>query len=256
MRMGIRVWMAVAICSATISPALAGVADSPVSQPKPVMERVAIPAPYLSSLAPTNNAGTPGLVMGTLDGLCETETMLTSALPSAPRGKWLDLGTLGGASSVATSVNADGQVAGHAEVANGDVHAFRWDPSSRAMLDLGTLGGKWSYAQGINDRGDVVGYSEMANGDVHAFVWLADQRSMRDLGSLGGSHSRGDEYQQRRSRCRFLTDGGPSRPRVCMGRGDEPNDRPGYVGWLMQLCLSTSATKGWWSGTRRRRMER
>ena len=190
MRMSIRVWLAVAVCIATISPVLAGVADSPVSQPKPVMERVAIPAPYLSSLTSPNHAGAPGLALGALGGLRETETMLNSALSNAPRGKWLDLGTLGGACSVATSVNADGQVAGHAEVAKGDVHAFRWDQSSRAMLDLGTLGGKSSYAQGINDRGDVVGYSETSNGEVHAFVWLADQRSMRDLGSLGGSHSR------------------------------------------------------------------
>ena len=54
-------------------------------------------------------------------------------------GAMVDLGTLGGASSVATSVNAAGQVVGHSQTAAGATHAFRWDPDSRAMRDLGTL---------------------------------------------------------------------------------------------------------------------
>ncbi len=106
------------------------------------------------------------------------------------RGRLIGLGTLGGDLSVATGVNAHGQVVGHAQTAAGQTHAFQWDPRTRAMHDLGTLGGAFSYAQGVNDRGDVVGFSATRSGDVHAFLWSAANQVMYDLGTLGGKHSR------------------------------------------------------------------
>ena len=96
------------------------------------------------------------------DVLSQSGTARYRLRRATARGGMIDLGTLGGTFSAATSVNAEGQVAGHAETASGETHAFRWDPVNRSMRDLGTLGGKSSYAQGINDRGDVVGYSENA----------------------------------------------------------------------------------------------
>jgi probable HAF family extracellular repeat protein len=55
----------------------------------------------------------------------------------------VDLGTLGGSSSRATSVNNLGHVVGYAYLAgNTAYHAFRW--ASGTMTDLGTLGGTLS----------------------------------------------------------------------------------------------------------------
>ena len=80
---------------------------------------------------------------GTPHGLVQTDRqdlMLGIALHSSVE-TLIDLGTLGGDLSVATSINAHGQVVGHAQTATGELHAFRWDPDTRAMRDLGTLGG-------------------------------------------------------------------------------------------------------------------
>src|SRR6266516_407535 len=104
----------------------------------------------------------------------------------------LDLGTLGGNTSVAAALNAAGHVAGGSTTATGEEHAFFWDGTT--MRDLGTLGGNSSEAFALNDAGQVAGESRPAPGActvaglcVHAFFW--DGTTMRDLGTLGGSLS-------------------------------------------------------------------
>lgn len=113
-------------------------------------------------------------------------------------GRMLDLGTLGGATSVVgdvlapgallqanvadLAVNDRGDVVGTSETASGDLHAFLWRDGR--MLDLGTLGGPTSRATAVNDRGQVAGYSETADGVTHAFLWEGGR--MTDLGSLLG----------------------------------------------------------------------
>jgi probable HAF family extracellular repeat protein len=96
-------------------------------------------------------------------------------------GTLTDLGTLGGSSSNAYSLNDSGQVAGTSAV-SGDFpsHAFLY--SGGRMTDLGTLGGRSSIAFSVNNAGQVVGESTLP-GDkaVHAFLYSNGR--MADLGT-------------------------------------------------------------------------
>src|SRR5262245_23728432 len=59
-----------------------------------------------------------------------------------------DLGTLGGAYSVAVDLDDNGMVAGYSADATEALHAFAWT-SSAGMVDLGTLGGAYSIARAV-----------------------------------------------------------------------------------------------------------
>jgi probable HAF family extracellular repeat protein len=98
-----------------------------------------------------------------------------------------DLGTLGGASSRANGVSADGAVVvGRAANAEGQTRAFRWTASG-GMQDLGTLGGGYSQAWGVSaDGAVVVGYATNAEGRWHAFRWTASG-GMEDLNTTYAS---------------------------------------------------------------------
>ncbi len=96
-------------------------------------------------------------------------------------GKMLDLGSLGGTTSVAHDVNDGGEVVGFAESRGGQPHAFRWTAAD-GISDLGTLDGTVSIALAINNRSEVVG------GSGRAFRWTADA-GIGDLGTLGGRTS-------------------------------------------------------------------
>lgn len=107
-------------------------------------------------------------------------------------GSIIDLGTLGGHWSYATSIADDGRIVGMSFLAN--------DISRRATLwrngaprDLGALGGQNSYAYDINAAGFVVGVAETSSGQPHAFRFQLDAAgnvvSRTDLGALGGGFS-------------------------------------------------------------------
>ena len=108
-----------------------------------------------------------------------------------------DLGVLGtnpAASSVATGINAAGQIAGWSNPNPSLIyvqHAFLY--ANGVMKDLGVLGGKiagqaatYSFAYGINAAGQVVGSSGWLGNDfirAHAFLYAGGV--MKDLGVLG-----------------------------------------------------------------------
>ncbi|MBN1125813.1 MAG: hypothetical protein JXA82_12455 [Sedimentisphaerales bacterium] len=96
------------------------------------------------------------------------------------------LGTLGGESSIAYTINDQNQIVGRSSTGNGnESRPFLWENGQ--IVDLGTLGGDYGEAFDINESGIPIGYSKTAEGNKHAFV--RQDQSMIDLGTLGGEES-------------------------------------------------------------------
>jgi probable HAF family extracellular repeat protein len=102
----------------------------------------------------------------------------------------VDLGTLGGASSVAAAISGTTAVGTSSVAGDTATHAVAWDLSTQpaAIRDLGTLGGASSTAIGVS--GSLVIGTSWISGDTeqHAFAYdlNATSPSMLDLGTLGG----------------------------------------------------------------------
>ena len=108
-------------------------------------------------------------------------------------GEIVDVGTFGGAESLALGVNTKGQVAGSATNTIPDdvsgfgtqLRAFRWQ--NGLLQDLGTLGGSNAFATSINESGEVAGCANTDSISQNAFLWK--NGTMIDLGSFGGSYA-------------------------------------------------------------------
>jgi len=129
--------------------------------------------PERSSVAATSNLG---------------DAVLSSSLFPAQYAV-TDLGTLGGNSSAAFSINNNGQIVGQAETSSGSIHPFLWQ--SGTMIDLRPEDASSSVAHDINNSGQVVG-GPVPTGLVplergHAFLWANGQ--LKELGTLGGANS-------------------------------------------------------------------
>jgi len=86
--------------------------------------------------------------------------LATLAMAQTPRYTVIDLGTLGGTSSIAFGLNGVGRAAGAANLANGNQHAFL--AGIAGNTDLGTLGGPNSNEGGLNSSDQLAIFSETA----------------------------------------------------------------------------------------------
>lgn len=104
---------------------------------------------------------------------------------------WRQIGTLGGAESLAGGINDSGWVVGNAATADGSTNAFAWNPGNTngsagnpQMMNLGTLGGLVSEAFSINGPGQITGYSDVPakpTSQQHAFLYSGGK--MQDIGA-------------------------------------------------------------------------
>ena len=76
-----------------------------------------------------------------------------------------DLGTLGGATSVATAINNVGQIVGQSDTATAKGHPFLYTESTGKMTDLSSVLGANAIINGINNLGQIVGQIPTGNSD-------------------------------------------------------------------------------------------
>jgi len=99
-----------------------------------------------------------------------------------------DLGTLGGSTSDAKGVSADGSiVVGVSTNSGGLDRAFLWNSANGVMQDLGTLGGSTAYAYGVSNDGQfVAGYCANSQNLFRAARWTIapNGSTIADLGQI------------------------------------------------------------------------
>src|SRR5688572_22568417 len=149
-------------------------------------------------------------------GLCIILSLVAAicgALPAAPSLAAVpeyvltDLGTLGGTSSVAYGVNANGIVVGQSRTSTGADRAFVWD-SVNGMRNLGTFTGSGqSSATSVNASGVVAGFAS-ASGGNRPFVWTqstglqlpcpiasdSSASAINSSGNVAGTYYAGSSY--------------------------------------------------------------
>ena len=109
------------------------------------------------------------------------------------RGTMVDIGTLGGATSIARGINDSGRIVGSSRifaetVSAQEIHAFLFERGE--MTDLGTLfpGHTYSEALAINNRGQIVGHSGATRSSPRE-AFLYEHGVMSAIGTLGGNSS-------------------------------------------------------------------
>jgi hypothetical protein len=110
-----------------------------------------------------------------------------------PRGQLTAsvLGTLNNARTIASAINASGQIVGTSLKGSSD-YGVRWPPGQTVPTQLGNLGMLQGFSEtnafDVSDSGDAVGSSTKYSpgyGGVRAVRWAAGQTAATELGNLG-----------------------------------------------------------------------
>jgi len=122
-------------------------------------------------------------------GLCGTTGLPPASIASSsathavlwkPDGSVTDLGNLGGAQNIASSVNDLGEVVGTAQATDGTVHTFLWTRLT-GIQDYGAYPGAVATVAGcchtINDAGQIVGFTVEPTNPYfgRALIWQGQQ---------------------------------------------------------------------------------
>ena len=124
-----------------------------------------------------------------------------SANASAADWTLIDLGTLGGANAYAAAVSAGGRVAGCAETASGEIHAFVWRGGTMTDLGRGADAPGNSCALALNDHGTAAGRASTgelviwAPQGVQPLGFGGDVGDMNDAGWVVGARAAGGSKQ-------------------------------------------------------------
>ena len=114
----------------------------------------------------------------------------TTYSAAAPLYSFTDLGTLGGALSIAHGINNAGQVVGASQNADGEWRATLWDGTTPTAL--GVLGWDSSTAHDINDAGKIVGSSVVeSHGCYRAAAWNGTTPTDLGWGDAQGINTNG-----------------------------------------------------------------
>jgi len=104
------------------------------------------------------------------------------------RSGFIDLGTLGGHTSRANSINSSATVVGRSSTSDRVTHAFRYSALT-GIEDIHprvSLGGPNSSALAIKDNGDILGWADTSSGQRHAFLYEPTTGVLTDLHTAAG----------------------------------------------------------------------
>jgi probable HAF family extracellular repeat protein len=162
----------------------------------------------------------------------------------------IDLGTLGGVTSYAWSINDSGQIVGSSWDSSGRERPCLFDPTGGgANTDLRTLGGDSGIARAVNASGQIVGYAYDSGRYVRACIFDPTGAGNNiELPTLGSNQSRAfaisnsgqivgsvfDSTRHSWRACWFDPEGGPAKvlgPSVGTSLALSVNDRIQIVGY-------------------------
>lgn len=198
------------------------------------VEDLGLPSGYSSGAA--HDVNSAGVIVGSVRNASEERAFTWNPDSHA----FTLLPTLGGTTTRALAINAEGIVVGLAATAGGVQHAFAWDAISGAMLDLGTLpGDTYSEARSVNDHGQIVGRSTRS-GFERAVLWtvtfVRDHTPPLIVANVVGTEGRDGWYRSNVSVEWSVTDPESAvRPFDC-GTQSITSDTPGQI----FSCTATS----------------